>query len=64
MWFNRRERKRAIKESSQAVLDAEKAKKRVADRTPEVREVSGALRTIRERNHFAEQLRVIMEGGR
>lgn len=61
MWPFRRNKNG--KESQQAILDATKALREVADRDKEVRETSGALRLIRERNHFAEQLKVIMEGG-
>jgi hypothetical protein len=49
--------------SQQAILDANKSLERVQARDPEVHAVSRALKTIRERNHFAEQLRTIMEGG-
>lgn len=34
------------------------------DRWPEVNRVSKSLRELRERNHFAEQLQHIFEGGR
>jgi predicted RNA-binding Zn ribbon-like protein len=61
MWPFRR--RKNGKESQQAILDATKALREVVDRDKEVRETSGALRLIRERNHFAEQLKVIMEGG-
>jgi hypothetical protein len=62
MWFRRRD-KREIKESQQAVLDATKRLRETRERDPEVHVVSRALKDIRERNHFAERLRMIMEGG-
>lgn len=55
--------KHHIKESQQAILDATKGLREVRERDDEVHSVSGALASIRERNHFAEQLRVIMGGG-
>lgn len=63
MWFNRREQKKKIVESQQAILNATSELRQVQARDPEVHAVSGALKTIRERNHFAEQLRIIMERG-
>jgi hypothetical protein len=50
-------------ESRQALLDATKSLREVKDRDTEVHEVSTTLKAIRERNHFAEQLRTIMQGG-
>jgi hypothetical protein len=63
MWFRRQEQKRKLVESEQAILDANRAKKRVEARTPEVRAISLSLKDIRERNHFADQLRIIIERG-
>lgn len=63
MWPFRRRDKKAMKESQQAILDATKTLRDVKAREKEVHEISGALRSIRERNHFAEQLRTIMQGG-
>lgn len=64
MWFRRGKRmKNGVKESYQAVLDANKMLERVEARSSEVHKVSRALKDMRERNHFAEKLRVIMEGG-
>lgn len=62
MWPFRRKNK-AIRESQQAVLDATKSLREARERDPEVHAVAITLRAIRERNHFAEQLRTIMEGG-
>jgi hypothetical protein len=62
MWFRRRD-KRSMKESQQAILDATKSLREVRERDPEVHAVSRTLKDIRERNHFAERLRMIMEGG-
>lgn len=62
MWPFRRNRA-GLKESQQAILDATKSLRETKSRDAEVHEVSGALKTIRERNHFADTLRMIMEGG-
>jgi hypothetical protein len=61
MWPFRRHPSK-IKESQQAILDATATLQRVQERGPEVRAVSKTLKEIRERNHFADQLRTIMEG--
>jgi hypothetical protein len=58
-----RSNKKELRESQQAILDATSSLRDVKSRDAEVHEVSGALKTIRERNHLAEQLRVIMERG-
>lgn len=50
-------------ESTKALKDAEVHLKEVQLRGPEVTEVSSKLRMIRERNHFAEQLHIIISGG-
>lgn len=63
MWPFRRRDRQKMKDSQQALLDASESLHQVEARSKEVREISGALRNIRERNHFAEQLRVIMERG-
>jgi hypothetical protein len=63
MWFRRQKHREELVASEQAILDATKAKKRVEDRNPEVRAVAKTLKEIRERNHFAEQLRIIIERG-
>lgn len=63
MWFRRRKITRQnIVKSEQAILDAEQAKQRVEAQDPEVHAISGALKDLRERNHFADKLRIIMEG--
>lgn len=50
-------------EATQALKEARENLKRTQARSPEVREVSRALRILREKNHFSEQLRTIMMGG-
>lgn len=50
-------------EAEQAVADAHDNLKRIERRTPEVEEVVRKLKLIRERNHFAEQLELIMRHG-
>jgi hypothetical protein len=62
MWPFRRN-KDGVKESQQAILDATKTLREVRSRDEEVHAVSRTLKDIREKNHFAERLRVIMEGG-
>lgn len=63
MWFRRRKVTRQnIVKSEQAILEASKAKKEVEALDQEVHEISGALKDLRERNHFADKLRIIMEG--
>jgi len=57
-----RKRKRGLVESEEALRDANINLRRVRSRDKEVREVAGALREIRERNHFAEQLQEILGG--
>lgn len=61
-FFPRRDAKR-MKDSQQAILDATKSLREVREKDDEVHQVSGVLKNIRERNHFAEQLRSIMQGG-
>lgn len=63
MWIFPKRDKKKLKDSQQAILDATKSLREVRSRDDEVHQVSGALRNIRERNHFAEQLQVIMERG-
>jgi hypothetical protein len=63
MWPFRKRDRQAMKESQQAILEATRKLRDVQARDKEVHEVSGALRDIRKRNHFAEQLRTIMQGG-
>lgn len=63
MWNFRKRDKQKLKESQQAILNATKSLREVTERDEEVHQISGALRSIRERNHFAEQLQVIMERG-
>jgi hypothetical protein len=48
--------------SQQAVLDAAESLRQAKARDPEVRAVSKTLKDMRERNHFAEQLHVILGG--
>jgi hypothetical protein len=63
MWPFGRKRRESMTESQKAVKEATQSLKRVQERDPEVRAVSKTLKDIRERNHFAEQLKIIMEGG-
>lgn len=56
-------RKNRSVESKQAIVDATASLRDVEARDSEVHAVSSALRAIREKNHFAENLRTIMQGG-
>lgn len=62
MWPFRRNMQ-DLEAAEQASLDAQKQLRRVNARDIEVHKISGSLRTLRERNHFAENLRSIMQGG-
>lgn len=62
MWFIRRD-KEELKKSQQAILDAAESLRETKARDKEVHAVSKTLKEIREKNHFAEKLRIIMEGG-
>ena len=61
MRFRRRKREEIVK-AEQAILDATQTLREVRGRDPEVHQISGALRSIREQNHFADHLRIIMGG--
>ena len=61
-FFPKRDKKR-LKDSQQAILDATQSLREVREQEDEIHKISGALRNIREQNHFADQLRVIMERG-
>jgi vacuolar-type H+-ATPase subunit H len=60
MWPLRRRRSKATEEATKALKDAEKNLHEVKERGCEVRKVATALKEIRERNHFAEQLEAII----
>lgn len=54
-------RNRSTTEDAKKALDeARRNVKRVKQRSEEVSEVAGALKNIRERNHFADQLLELM----
>lgn len=50
------------RESVTALREATENLRQTKARSPEIREVANSLRIMRERNHFAETLQVIMEG--
>ena len=55
--------RKSDKELAQKALDdATQRLNKVRSRDAEVHEVCNALRQLRERNHFAEQLRTVMGG--
>ena len=54
-------RNKPVKDDSQKALeDAQRSLERVKDKGAEVKEVAKALKDIRERNHFAEQLEAVI----
>lgn len=59
MWFRRR-RNESTEEAVKALEDAETHLTRIRTRGCEVSKVASALRDIRERNHFAEQMEEII----
>lgn len=61
MWPHK---KIVVDESTQAIEEADAALKKTELRSASVNEVSQALRSLRERNHFAEKLESIMGGPR
>lgn len=58
-WFRK---KREPEHSTEALAEATEQLRIVKARSPEVQAISTALRAMRERNHFAETLQVIIEG--
>lgn len=52
--------KKDLAKSQEALLEARTSLSEVKSRTPEVRAISKALKEIREKNHFAEQLEAII----
>lgn len=61
MWYPRR-KKNEGEDAKRALEDAHANLRRIKARSPEVSTVATNLRVLRERNHFVEQLQVIMEG--
>jgi hypothetical protein len=60
MWFLRRSNYNAESQSQEALDDAESNLSEIKKRSFEVRQISNALKDIRERNHFAEQFEEIL----
>lgn len=60
MWFRRSD---SAEEAKYALADAKRNLRKVQARGSEVTRVANALREIRERNHFAEQLEAIIRPG-
>jgi len=60
LWF--RHRDRIGTDSQEALRDAEQNLKIVQERGPEVSQIAGSLKNIRERNHFREALQEIITG--
>lgn len=61
MWLFKREKDQ---KSVEALKDSKRGLRKTELRTAEVEKISKALRVLRERNHFAEQLESIMGGPR
>jgi hypothetical protein len=59
VWFRRRSEEPTT-DSELALKNAQKNLREVKQRGKEVTEIAEALREIRERNHFAEQLELII----
>lgn len=62
MWFLRN-RTASADEAKSALEDAKKNLRKIQDRSCDVTKVANALKEIRERNHFAEQLEAIISRG-
>jgi hypothetical protein len=60
MWFLRKRETKSTEEANKALLDARQNLREVRGRGREVSKVADALREIRERNHFIEQLEDIV----
>ena len=58
----RRPKQNTTCEAEVALAKATESLTRVRDRDGEVEEVVKSLRLIRERNHFAERLQIVMGG--
>lgn len=63
MWGRKRNRT-PDPESTHAIVEADEHLREVAAREEEVQQVTTAFREMRMRNHFAEQLGMIMVGGK
>lgn len=60
MWFQRRQGGKSGEEATEALKDAQENLREVQKRSEEVSQVARALKTLRERNHFAEQLEAVL----
>lgn len=60
MWF--RKHQASTGEADQAVEESANKLQATVERTAAVVEITTALRVLRERNHFVEQLRDVMGG--
>lgn len=63
MWLVQRLRSTPDPEAAKALADARKSLRETKARNSEVQAVASSLRLMRERNHFAEKLSIIMAGG-
>ncbi len=62
--MRRRHHEDRLAEANDAVLSARDGLKNIRDRDDEVSALSSSLIKLRRRNHFAEQIQIIMEGGK
>lgn len=62
MWRRKNKEKEEVRKATRARDEATESLHEIQAREPEVSEVSESLRTLRERNHFAEQIQAILEG--
>ena len=64
MWPRKTERKKAIANSELALNTSRIELKKVQSREPTVERVAREMLRIRERNHFAEQISILMSNKR
>ena len=64
MRFRKSKRLDESREATLAVVKAREELQKVKEREPEVQAVSQASRDFRRKNHFAEALQLLFEGGR
>lgn len=60
MWPRRKSEKDTTEQATEALQDAQQNLQRVKRRGSEVKRVSTAIRNLRERNHFVEQIEEII----
>lgn len=63
-WRARRAERPGLAAAKEAVCRARAAREEATARQPEVSQQAGRLRELRQENHFAESIRLALEGGR